>query len=196
MESLNKDVYLDALLPYLTARDLGTVACASTRMRVVADTNEVWRRLYMAMRKKTFSITPTSVHHIPKRWYWCTSPVPMERRSQWMDAGCPCTNLAHYRHDTLMENQRKAANYHYFKRAYAKTVLSRIGKYTCYSEHRARALVSRQADYFRRIRRMQEEIDEIKKRKRAPRKFETILSLPPSTPPHMKEGSKRKRARK
>ncbi len=191
METLCNDVYLNSFSTFLSVRDLGVLGCVSKMMRVMADNNEVWRKLYLDFRKKSFSILPTSVHIGSKRWFFCRYNGS---REEWTAAGKPCSQLSHYQHHTLAENQKKAVNYHNFKRAYAKTAYARVTKFTRSSLNHICYLRDRQEQFRREILIMEDDIQSALKRARAPADFKDILSLPPSTPPHMKQ--QRKRIRK
>ena len=193
MESINKYVFLFSLSPFLSVAELGALACVSHGTRILADDNDVWRTLYLAVRKKTFTIVPTSVHRWPRNWYICGGTHMS--RTLWETSGRPCSRLSHYRHDTLQENDRKPVNYHNFKRAYAKHRLAQIGKFNEGSQrHLLRLTTERQACCQRYVW-LQEEIGKCLKRRDAPAKFEAIMNQPPGTPPHLKRNRKRKRKR-
>ena len=191
LDALCTDVFLGSLLPFLNVRDLGNLACVSQSVRIMADDNAVWRRLHHGMRKKTQCIVSTSVHCWPRNWSSCQRFGPQLPRGIWMAAGVPCDAIHHYTASSLGEvSKPPCVNYKNFKRAYAKMVLSRLGKFTNASERHLRQLEMDERECYTRLVRIQEEKDGALKRKHGPAKFRAILALPPSTPAHLKPAKK------
>jgi hypothetical protein len=191
MFEMCEDVFLGVLIPFLNVPDLGNMACVSHKMRAMIDDNKVWRRLYLGLREKNYRIGPNSVHEWPQRWYSCQR-FPQLSKSAWENAGRPCNIIHHYKTSSLEEEEKRSCvNYRNFKRAYARMVFSRISKFTLASERNLKRLRLQEMEIYHRLAMVEEEIERVVKRRRAPSMFNAILSLPPSTPPHLSKKVKR-----
>jgi hypothetical protein len=210
LDTLSEGILVMTVLEFTTVSDLGNLACCSTYMRIVADNQGLWRRRYVDSRKTHFRIGPNSLHQ-PYRNIWacrftCTFSRT-HRNEQWAAAGYPCTNLHHFEHGTLLEVGKRATNYRNFKRAYAKTAKSKLRFHTLATNqklHRAQQQIHlarhQLAGAKARLDRVEKLNVEAKARlvqledlnagrcqPGAHRKFDAILALPPSTPPHLRK---------
>jgi hypothetical protein len=123
------------------------------------------------------------------RRQWRAGLDPAFKR--WVAAGRPCTNVHHYDHGTLLEVGRRATNYRNFKRAYAKTVKSKLRVHTPNSKQ----ILTRARDALRFARErleLLEEDNECRCQPNAHRKFDAMLALPPGTPPHLRTRMRKK----
>jgi hypothetical protein len=186
LDTLSEGILVMTVLEFTTVSDLGNLACCSTYMRIVADNQGLWRRRYVDARKKHFCIGPNSLHQ-PYRNIWACrfpTPWPPNVNALWAAAGYPCKNLHHFEHETLLEVGKRATNYRNFKRAYAKTAKSNLRLRTLGTNHQLRRARYQLSEAQARLDRL-EELDAGRRDPGAHRKFNAILALPPSTPPHL-----------
>jgi hypothetical protein len=187
MLRLSVCLLVETVLRFTDIATLGNLSCTSTYLRQAADNQGLWRRLYLGRRAKHFCITSNSVHEGIRRfhtcaqnrrnyWYTATQYSPAVRA--WENAGAPCNVLSHYSHDTLLEDNKKACKYRYYKRAVAKMMRARMPTFTA---HRTLDKLKRQ----RAI--LDDDIAAMEKQRDARGHFAAILSLPPRTPPHLKK---------